>query len=160
MPDAADFAALFSSLKAITELTKLLIDARDATVVRAKAIELQREIITAQSSTLMAQASQFALLDRVRNLEKEVTDLKAWDAEKEKYELKDLRPSPVFERSGALAYALKKDAGSSEPFHLLCAKCYQDGRKSILQQEVRPGFIEIMYCQSCGGTINLTGPTH
>src|ERR1700691_5304381 len=145
MPDAADFTALFTSLKAITDLAKLLIDSRDAGVVRAKAIELQREIIAAQASTLTAQASQFALLDRVRELEKQVTDLKAWEAEKQKYELKDLRPSPFPDRSGAPAYALKKDAGTPEPFHLICPNCYQDGRKSILQQEERAEFIEIMY---------------
>ena len=160
MPDAADFGALFGSLKVITDLAKLMIDARDASVIRAKAIELQREIIAAQSCALAAQTDQLALLERKRELEKEVADLKAWEAEKEKYELANVRPQN--HPSGtAFAYALKEAAGATEPKHFLCANCYQQGQKSILQREHRmPGALDIMFCQRCGGEINLTGVTY
>jgi hypothetical protein len=160
MPDAADFGALFGSLKAITDLAKLMIDARDASVVRAKANELQREIIAAQSSALAAQTGQLALLERKRELEKEVADLKTWEAEKKKYELTNVRPQndPT---GAAFAYALKEAASSTEPKHFLCANCYQQGYKSILQQEHRvPGAVDIMFCQRCSAEINLTGVTY
>lgn len=157
MPDVADFAALFSSLQTITNLAKLLIDARDASVIRAKAIELQREIIATQQGALAAQAAQSTLLKRVSELEKEVTDLKAWDAEKQKYQLMDVRPKGA-PGGSALAYALKEEAGSPEPMHLLCAHCYQEGRKSILQEETRyPGRIDVLFCQACGAEISRTG---
>jgi hypothetical protein len=93
MPDIADFAAAISSLKAAFEIAKTLVNARDAGVVRSKVIELQREILAAQASAVSAQSGQLAMLDRVRDLEKEVADLKAWDAEKEKYQLTELRPN-------------------------------------------------------------------
>ena len=93
MPDAADFAAMFTSFKAITDIAKSLIDAHDATIRREKSIELQREIIAAQQGALTAQTAQSSLLKRVGELEIEVADLKAWDTEKEKYQLIELRKS-------------------------------------------------------------------
>src|SRR5260370_35297808 len=51
---------------------------------------------------------------------------KAWGAEKEKYELKNVG-------RGSFAYVRKKDAQPSEPSHWLCAQCYQNSKKSILQ---------------------------
>lgn len=77
MPDAADFAAMFTSLKAVTDLTKFFIDARDASVIRTKAIELQREIIATQQSAMAANLAHTATLRRIGELEKEVIDLKA-----------------------------------------------------------------------------------
>jgi hypothetical protein len=74
-----------------------------------------------------AQSDQFALLERVHELEQQVTDLKAWEKEKQRYELKQLAP-------GAFCYALKADASGSEPPHRVCAACYQHGKKSILQK--------------------------
>jgi hypothetical protein len=62
------------------DIAKGLKDINDATVRNAAVIELQEKI-------LAAQAEQTALVVRVGELEKEVADLKAWDAEKQRYEL-------------------------------------------------------------------------
>ena len=110
---------------------------------------------------LAAQMAQSALLKQVGELEKEVTDLKAWDAEKEKYHLVELRINVAPGHGGALAFALKEQAGSSEPIHFLCPDCYQEGRKSILQEEKRvPGMVDILWCNRCGAEINRTGITY
>lgn len=152
MPDVADFAALFSSLKAITDLAKLLIDARDAGVVRAKAIELQHEIIATQQGALAAQAEHSVLLKQVSDLEKKVAELKAWDAEKQKYELKAVG------YRGGLAYALKQGVDTTEPEHFLCTNCHQEGNKSILQKEMRvPNLTEVLVCPRCIAEVYLTG---
>jgi ribosomal protein L32 len=116
-----------SALKAAGDITNLMVASHDANVIRHKAIELQTQIFTAQQNAIAAQSDQFALLERVRDLEKQVADLEAWDAEKKRYELKRLT-------SGALVYSLKTDASGSEPPHQICANCYQHHRKSILQR--------------------------
>lgn len=88
MPDAADFAALFTSLKAITDLAKFFIDAHDAGAVREKAI----------------------------------------------------------------------DSGSTEPPHFLCPDCFEERRRSILQEERRTsGGLDVMFCHRCGLEISRTG---
>jgi cell division protein FtsB len=109
---AADIAIAFNNLRTMTE-------------VQAKAIELQGVILNAQSSALAAQGEQFALVQRIRDLEKEIADVKAWHEEKQRYAL---APS----KDGFIVYALKRERSNTEPPHWICTNCYEDGRKSIL----------------------------
>ena len=125
--DAGSISALTVSLKTAAEITKAMIGLRDATMIQAKIIELQTVILSAQGAALSAQSDQFSLLERVRELEKEVANMKAWDREKKKYELSEVYP-------GAFAYTLKPQARGAEPAHWICAACYQHGRKSLLQE--------------------------
>ena len=159
--DAAAMTGMITSLRAAAELAKLAVDARDAAVIRAKVIELQREIFAAQSCALTTQQDQFTLLDRVRNLEKENAELKAWDAETEKYQLTDVRKNAGFGQEGAFAYRLKAMGPSGEPIHFLCAKCFQDREKSILQAQLLfPGHCDALLCHRCGNIVYLTGHPH
>jgi hypothetical protein len=155
MLDPSSISGVLNGLKAAAELVQLAVDAHDVKVIREKAIELQKEIIAAQTSAISALADQASALDRIRELEKEVSDLKAWGAEREKYQLMEISEHA---QGSALVYALKDQAGSTEPKHYLCANCYQDGRKSILQEEVQsPGHVRILYCQRCGAEVNRSG---
>ena len=157
MTDIADFSALLTSLKAVADIAKLMVNARDAAVVRAKALELQGEVIAAQASTLAAQAGQSVLLKRVNELETEVTELKEWNAEKEKYQLENVR-RPTAPGGAAFAYAFKKPEGTPGTMHHICPNCYEDRRKSILQGEhIEIGRVDLLFCHHCGLEINLTG---
>ncbi|HXL68809.1 MAG TPA: hypothetical protein VN930_08625 [Xanthobacteraceae bacterium] len=141
------FAGL-SALKTAFDLAKGLKDIDDAARRNAAVIELQEKI-------LVAREAQSALLDRVGELEKEVASFETWNAEKQRYQLKQLA------RGGAaLAYALKPDAQPSEPFHCICASCYQRRIKSILQFErtVLVGSSEqILKCPLCGAETHTEG---
>jgi hypothetical protein len=97
------------------------------------------------------------LVEHVRELEKEMTDLKAWNADKKRYKLTDVGP-------GLTAYTLKKGMENGEVPHNLCASCYQNGKKSILQPETRfPGRCDVLACHRCGSALYLSGgpdPAH
>jgi hypothetical protein len=83
----------------------------------------------------------------VRELEAEVTRLRAWDAEKEDYELK-----PV--SLGALAYMLKPDARGTKPPHWVCPNCYEQGKKAIFQMSPgHAGRDSIYTCPACKGRL-------
>lgn len=140
-----EIAGALASLKAASEIAKAMIGLRDATAIQLKVIELNGEILSAQSSALSAQEAQSALLQRVGNLEKEIADLKAWDAEKERHELKEVHP-------GSFAYALKPDSGSTEPPHSLCARCFNEGHKSILQKATHT-MKDWLHCSRCKAEI-------
>jgi hypothetical protein len=118
----AEVFAGLGALKTAFDLAKGLKDINDATIRNAAVIELQEKILTAQQQ-------QSALVESVSALEKEVADLKAWDGEKQRYELKNVGG----EGPAVFAYALKAGEENGEPPHLLCANCYQSRRKSILQ---------------------------
>jgi len=132
MVDMTSIGIVANSLNAAVNITKAMIDLRDWSTVQSKVIELQRTILEAQSGVFAANDERSALIQRVGDLEKELTALKAWDAEKQRYELREVSPD-------VLAYVLKAGMENGEPFQMLCANCYQQGEKSFLQgtQELR-----------------------
>jgi hypothetical protein len=157
MPDDTAIVGMISGFKGAMELIQLAINTRDAGVIKAKAIELQGQIFAAQTSALTAEADQFTLLERVRELEKEVADLKAWDAEKEKYQLVEVRRVAPG-RNSAFAYVLKELVSSSGTKPYFCPHCYEDRLKSILQVEQRvPNLAEVLVCPRCGTEIFTQG---
>jgi hypothetical protein len=66
------------------------------------------------------------MVEEIRTLKEELTRVKAWETQKKRYKL----VTPW--KPGSVAYALKESMKESEPPHLICTKCYEDGRKSIL----------------------------
>ena len=144
MVDYSAMAGLASSLKAMSDLVQSAIGLRDAGVLHSKIIELQGSIMAAQAAALSAQQQQFSMGERIRALEQENTNLEAWGDQKERYELIELT-------DGVFAYSLKQQAREGEPAHVICANCYGDRTRSIVQEEVRnPGRVHVKYCPHCG----------
>lgn len=140
-----------TSLKSAHDIAKAMLTIRDATLIQGKILELQGIILSAQESALASNAAQFALVEEKRALEKEVTDLKAWNREKEKYELKRFD-------SGASAYIPKDEMQLPEASHHICANCYHSGCKSILQGITRdPGRCYVLECHKCGSDLYIHG---
>ena len=103
-----------SAFKTMFDLAKAIKDMDDTIKRNAAVADLWEQIFTAQ-------ARYTAAVDRVTELEEKLASFETWDAEKQRYELKQLVPTgPTF------AYALKPDAQSGEPFHCICATCYQN----------------------------------
>jgi mannose/cellobiose epimerase-like protein (N-acyl-D-glucosamine 2-epimerase family) len=117
---AAEIMSGLGGLKTAFDLAKGLKDIDDTVRRNAAVMELQEKILTAQQA-------QAALVERLRELEKQVASFEQWDIEKEKYELKEIYRQ-------TLAYVIKENARGTEPSHSICAACYQMRRKSILQK--------------------------
>ncbi len=143
------FQGAIIGLKSAADLAKSLGELKTTAEVQAKAVELQQIILGAQSNALEAQGIQFSLLEQIRELEKKLADIKAWETEKQKYELKELRPN-------SFAYILKENPENNEPTHHICALCYEDQRKSILQIG-KNGPSEVLRCHNCSSEITVKG---
>lgn len=132
-----EILAGLGAFKTMVDLAKRIKDVNDASTRNAIAIELQEKILSAQ-------AEQTALIQEMATLKKHVADLEAWDADKQRYELKEIA-------TGQFSFVLKPETNSGEPSHMLCANCYNQNQKSILQKELRsPGAHEVLFCQNCG----------
>jgi hypothetical protein len=144
----AEIFAGLSSIKIAFDLAKGLKDIDDVARRNAAIIELQEKILSAQSA-------QADLVEAVRHLEKEVADFKTWETEKPKYELKQLA------RGGAsFAYAIKPDAQGTEPFHCICAACYQNSKKSIIQLKtmvIMGSSEQVLACPVCQTEVHSEG---
>ena len=95
---------------------------------------LQTALISAQSATLELQQGYSSLLAEKQELEQKVTQLEAWGKEKEDYELREMTPG-----AGVFAYAYAPKTETTQPFHWLCQKCYQEGKKGMLQTQHNVG---------------------
>lgn len=154
MVDMIAIQQAVTGLQAAKNIVQALIGIHDAGVIKSKVIELQDAIMTAQSGALNAQMNQFTMLNRIRDLETQVTQMETWRAEKERYELTELGTAD----SRRFAYSLKSDVASPEPPHQICANCYNQGKKSILQHETLfPGRSDVLQCHACSATIYLSG---
>ena len=125
--DASLILGTISGLKTAGDIAKSLLDLKSVAEVRGKVIELQSVILSAQSSALEANARQSALVEQMRTLKEEIANIKAWEKDKQRYAF-------VSPWSGFIVYAMKKESAGTEPPHWICTKCYEDRRKSILNQ--------------------------
>jgi hypothetical protein len=139
----AEVFAGIGAFKTLFDTARSLRDMNDAVVRSAAVIELQEQILSAR-------AQQIELIERVRELEREVAQFKTWETEKQRYKLKDFGQH-------TFAYELKPETANDEPEHLICPQCYQIGRKSILQFEGRHNLSKLaMYrCYSCRTQLEL-----
>lgn len=156
--DPSSISVALTSLKAAKDIAQTMISLRDTAAFQDKVIEFQSKILDAQQAALSANEERAGMLETISNLEQEVADLKAWETEKQRYELKSVG-------NGTFAYVLKEDTESSEPFHFLCTKCYEDRKKSILQPSPQPATAppfqggRLYSCHSCSSRIVIPWET-
>jgi hypothetical protein len=141
MVDMTAIGVVSTSLNTAINIAKAMVDIHDSTQVQGKVFELQRAIIDAQQSVFAANAERTALIEEIRDAKAKITSLEAWEAEKQRYELKEVG-------AGSLAYVIKESMRSGEPVHHICAACYQRGHKSILQPRARHPD-KTLFCSEC-----------
>jgi hypothetical protein len=118
MVDMTAISQGLTSLRALTDLGKAMIDVRDAAAFRDKQIEFQGKIIDVQNALFTIQQERTELAETAEHLEKEIAQLKVWETEKDRYKLIEVGP-------GTFAYVVSPDAQGDEPEHLLCPTCFQ-----------------------------------
>jgi hypothetical protein len=139
-----------SGLKAASDIAKSLLDIKKASDISGKVAELQSVILSAQSSAIEANSAQFAMIEEIRNLKEEMTRIKAWDTEKQRYHLTSPWP-------GTVVYSLKESMSNGEPPHWICTNCYNSGTKSILTQQQDGNSRVSFLCPKCKVSFQAIG---
>jgi hypothetical protein len=121
----AEISMGLSSLKAAADIVKGLNVISTKAMVNEVKITLQEHIINAQEALIAASEAQAATANRIRDLEQQIVKFENWEREKQRYQLAKLQYG--------FAYALKETMRDGEPSHYICEPCYQNGKKSILQ---------------------------
>jgi hypothetical protein len=132
-----------NAVKAATDSVKTLLGLHVSAKVLENTVQLNQQILAVQSALMDAQKEQTTLVETIRDTEEENTRLKAWDADKRRYELTCFNP-------GVFLYTLSQGTANGQPIHHLCARCYEHNQKSILQAstEIRLGK-RVRYCPEC-----------
>jgi hypothetical protein len=142
---AIEFSTALGLLKTITGTAKRLGDTREEVKVNEVAIQLQSIVLDLQSEMMLIQSDYQNILRSKEDLEKKLVEQESWDKERARYHLKNVG-------SGAFVYALKDGHATTEPAHWLCAHCYEEKKKSILQRNPYPQWL----CPRCKTKIIIT----
>jgi hypothetical protein len=145
------FGAVATGLKPAIDLAQSVLNLVGAGKGRDDALKLYGQVVAAHQNALAASAAQEVLLKEKRDLEEQLRRVKDWDAEKQRYQLSNVG-------QGCMAYSLKAGMENGEPPHSICARCYQEARKSILV----PFYISVwraraLQCHVCGSELVVQG---
>jgi hypothetical protein len=138
----SEVAALLTSFSHLQNIAKALLNLRDFEKLNATVIELQGIIITAQQQAIAIQQSHAALETKTHNLEAECMSLKEWRAEKQKYTCREIA-------IGRFAYVENGIVDNFQSAHKYCPNCFDEGKKSLLQQPDELYFVKGLNCPGC-----------
>ncbi len=150
-----DLTKAVSGLKQLSSLVQGFNQLKTEAEVAQKTLELNRVLTAVQQDLFAAHAAYTAAISRINELEKELVRMENWTAEQQRYQLH--QPYP-----GSFVYRVKPEMQRGEPIHDICAQCYQQGIKSILQfTGIEKGWHKYS-CHRCGafvyGENNLPEP--
>ncbi len=134
---AIEFSTALGLLKTITGTTKRLADTREEVKVNDVAIQLQGVVLDLQSEMMIIQSDYQSVLRAKEDLEKKLIEQEGWNKERARYHLEAV--------AGDFVYALNVVKPSVESAHWLCAHCYEEKKKSILQRSPFPAWL----CPRC-----------
>lgn len=142
----AEITAGITSVRAAMDIAKAMLQLRDLKLVAAKADELRLALSDVLGKLIDAQQAQMAQLEEIQALKAEAAKFGNWEAEKERYELKQIG-------DGAVARMLKPSARGEEPPHWLCPTCFENRKKSYFQFSTRMHGSRgsVFRCKSCDG---------
>jgi hypothetical protein len=135
--------AAVQSAKALFEVVKANKGLAEYNEIIAAVSEVNTKLMSATGVALASQEKQAALSDRVRNLEKEIMELKNWNSEAERYQLSEIGTS-------IYAFTLKPGMEKSEPQHKLCTACFGKRQKGYLNLSNKDGRGTFYKCNVCG----------
>lgn len=143
MADASAIGGAVAAINLLRSMAQSMIALRDAEAFKAKLWEFQNTLLDAQNRMFAVNEERTTLIERVSTLEAEIANLKAWNTEKNRYELKSI------DRGAATVFMLKPAERGTEPPHWLCPTCYEKGRKGYFQMQAPMGRSNVWAC-SCG----------
>lgn len=145
--DLIAIQSAISSLKTAVDISKSLLELKSTAEIQSKVIELQSALLETQNNALSATAAQFEMQEKIRDLEAKLKALDDWEDQKQRYTLIAPWKGP------AQVYALKRSDAKGEEPHFLCANCFHNSKRVILNPMKKDKWI-LMACPSCKSTLN------
>jgi hypothetical protein len=127
----------------LQEARQSINELRDAGSFQERRIEFFNKLADVTNAVLAAQEERATLLDRIRDLEREIERQEDWKAKEQRYELVSLAPNVV-------ARAPKQGMQATETPHYLCANCFAAKKESYLQQTLHGPYYHRYKCNGCG----------
>lgn len=148
MDPISTVSSAWESVKVATGIGKALMDLKVEGEIRAKVIAMNNALLDAQQRMFDAHLSHAEMLERMRKLESDLAKYQDWEQERKRYQLHQTE-------AGGLVYRIKPEAQGSEPVHDICAKCYEDGIKSLMQSAPDANWHLMVACHRCNSQVKV-----
>ena len=143
-----EITALISSAKAAYDIAKG-INSLNVDVERNQAVSKIIEILlSVQSDALVMQSNYQELLREKDELLKKLIEFEQWEKTETEHHLEEIV-------KGVFAYSLNNSNDTNKPKPWLCANCWQDKKKSILQADWHTETSAAYTCPRCKTQINM-----
>jgi hypothetical protein len=123
-----EIAAFATAVSHAINIAKAIIDTRDETKLASLKLEFVAALLELNTKQLSLAQRYQSVIDANESLKQQLETYERWEQESQRYQLHQLEP-------GILVYALKPEHAATQPPHWLCAACYNDRKKSVLQRE-------------------------
>jgi predicted Holliday junction resolvase-like endonuclease len=141
-------SAAISSIKTAVEMLKGIHAVKTQVDINSAVIDIQRVLLDAQASALQDRQRQMELMKNIEDLERKITEFQNDILDKSRYHLTEFP-------TGNFAYVLKIDRANGDPIHKICANCFNEGVKTILQIIRKHSGGELAQCKRCEKSILL-----
>jgi hypothetical protein len=148
---AATIAEILTSLKTGGDILKTIAGLRDTKAIRAEVDNLREVQFRVSSGVATIHQEYLAMAESNRVMREELEQRGRWAVEKQRYELYRFA-------AGIYVWAIKPAAQGADPFHALCAQCFEQDRKSILQVRDRPFGMASAICLACKSELDFDTP--
>lgn len=141
-----EFLSAAQSVQALTTLLKAANGLSNYNEIVAAVAEVNARLMQAQSVGIASLEKQQELTSRITELEKKVAEAEGWKSQLLRYRLHEFP-------TGALAYALREEMKTDEPFHYLCTNC-ADVKRQISRLHLLPNGRHLK-CLACEKSIQI-----
>lgn len=138
----AEISALTQSAQTLINLVKSANQLSTDSKIIAAIHDIQAQLLATNNMALEAQEKLTKCHEQIALLKEEKRNLEIWNNEKELVELKEIG-------KGAFAYVAKDINSNFESTPKLCATCFDNGKKSYLQQSFEQLRRIGLTCQLC-----------
>lgn len=135
-------------IKAASDIIKNISEINNTAEMNAKVIELQNILLSLQRQIILSEEQRSDLLKLARLHEEERMKVKKFASEKKRYALTGVM------NGLCLVYALKESMKRTDPPHWICTRCYENGKRSILNQKRDSGDRISLQCTECFSDIH------
>jgi hypothetical protein len=136
------------SVQALGTLLKTAHGLANYNEIVAAVSEVNSKLMQANGVALASQEKQSELSKHILELEHEIRELRSWDNELKRYQLKKYPP-------GIYVYELTPGMENSEPPHMLCANCFSKRQKSLLQVIDDDQYNRDCKCHNCSSRYRI-----
>lgn len=130
------------SVQALGTLLKAANGLANYNEIVAAVSEVNSKLMQANAVALASQEKQSTLVNRLVELENEIRDLRLWESELKRYQLKKYPP-------GIFVYEITPGMENGEPSHMLCPNCFSKRQKSLLQIVDEGQYQRVCLCHNC-----------